>query len=65
MMDQKLFMLMRRRDRAESRMRNASASRNRYNNPSIHEYDRDVAEEMIQNRLDDLDLKSERGEISE
>lgn len=57
-MDQRLLMLIRRRDKAESRMCNASASKNRYNNPTLHEYERDVAEELIEERLENLKEKN-------
>lgn len=53
-MDHRLLMLMRRRDKAESRMCNAAGSKNRYNNPAIHEYERDVAEELIEEAMEEI-----------
>jgi len=46
--DLKLISLIRRRDKAESRMCNGENDGNRYNHPSIHRYERDVAQEFIE-----------------
>jgi len=62
-MDQKLLALIRRRDKAESRFSNASGSVDRYNSPTVHRYERDVAEELIQDRLEELKLKKSVSKI--
>jgi len=46
-MDLKLVSLIRKRDKAESRMCNAENGGNRYNHPSIHRYERNIAQELI------------------
>lgn len=46
-MDLKLISLIRRRDKAESRMSTAKGLNQNYYTPSIHKYERDVAQELI------------------
>ena len=47
-MDLKLISLIRKRDKAESRMSTAEGLNQEYYTPSIHRYERDVAEEIIE-----------------
>jgi len=54
-MNQKLQMLIRRREKAQTRMANAESSKNRYNNSSIDKYERDIAQELIE-EMDEVDF---------
>jgi len=53
--DLKLISLIRRRDKAESRMSTAEGLNQKYYTPSIHRYERDVAQELIEERREQLD----------
>jgi len=58
--DLKLISLVRRRDKAESRMCNAENDGNRYNHPTIHKYERDVAQDLIdEHRSKDASLSKQ------
>ena len=42
--------LIKQREKAQSRLSKAEKNKNRYDNPSIHRYERDVAQELIEDR---------------
>jgi len=50
-MDLKLQSLQRRRDKAETRMTTAKGLNQNYYTPSIHRYERDIAQDMIKEEL--------------
>lgn len=47
-MDLKLISLIRKRDKAESRMSTAEGLNQEYYTPSIHRYERDLTEDLIE-----------------
>jgi len=56
-MNLKLQSLIRKRDRAETRMSRAENDGNRYNHPTIHEWERDIAQELIEEEREKQNTK--------
>lgn len=54
--DLKLLSLIRRRDKAETRLSIAEGLNQKYFYPSIHRYERDVAEELIKDHKENGDF---------